>query len=62
MAIWQHLVSEIGFTSGYQSVRRFVGKLRGMAITQAHPVIVTALGQVGVIRPERFLPDARARL
>ena len=29
MAIWQDLVSEAGFTSGYQSVRRFVGKLRG---------------------------------
>src|SRR5208337_697560 len=30
MAIWQDLVSESGFTSGYQSVRRFVGKLRGV--------------------------------
>jgi transposase len=45
MAIWQDLVSESGFTSGYQSVRRFVGKLRGMAIPQAHPVIVTAPGE-----------------
>jgi len=45
MAIWQDLVSESGFTSGYQSVRRFVGKLRGVAIPQAHPVIVTAPGE-----------------
>jgi len=45
MAIWQDLVSEAGFTSSYQSVRRFVGKLRGTAVTQAHPVIVTAPGE-----------------
>jgi transposase len=45
MAIWQDLVSETGFTSGYQSVRRFVGKLRGVQIPQAHPVIVTAPGE-----------------
>jgi len=45
MAIWQDLVSEAGFTSGYQSVRRFVGKLRGTQVTQAHPVIVTAPGE-----------------
>ena len=45
MAIWQDLVSEAGFTSGYQSVRRFVGKLRGAQIPQAHPVIVTAPGE-----------------
>ena len=45
MAIWQDLVSEAGFTSGYQSVRRFVGKLRGAPIPQAHPVIVTAPGE-----------------
>jgi transposase len=45
MAIWQDLVSEAGFTSGYQSVRRFVGKLRGVQIPQAHPVIVTAPGE-----------------
>jgi len=45
MAIWQDLISEAGFTSGYQSVRRFVGKLRGAPIPQAHPVIVTAPGE-----------------
>ena len=45
MAIWQDLVSEVGFTSGYQSVRRFVRKLRGSQVPQAHPVIVTAPGE-----------------
>ena len=45
MAIWQDLVSEAGFTSGYQSVRRFVGKLRGASVPEAHPVIVTAPGE-----------------
>ena len=45
MAIWQDLVSEAGFTSGYQSVRRFVGKLRGAPVPEAHPVIVTAPGE-----------------
>ena len=45
MAIWEDLVSEAGFTSGYQSVRRFVGKLRGVPIPQAHPVIFTAPGE-----------------
>jgi transposase len=44
-AIWQDLVSETGFSSGYQSVRRFVVKLRGGQIPQAHPVIVTAPGE-----------------
>ena len=28
MAIWQELVDTCGFASGYQSVRRFVSKLR----------------------------------
>ncbi len=45
MAIWQDLVSEASFTGGYQSVRRFVGKLRGTQVAQAHPVIITAPGE-----------------
>jgi len=45
MAIWQDLVSEAGFTRGYQSVWRFVRKLRGSQIPQAHPAIVTAPGE-----------------
>ena len=45
MAIWQDLVSEHGFTGGYQSVRRFVRRLRGSRTSEAHPVIVTEPGQ-----------------
>ena len=45
VAIWQDLVSEHGFTSGYQSVRRFVRRLRGARTPEAHPVIVTEPGQ-----------------
>ena len=44
-AIWQDLVSQSGFTSGYQSVGRFVRKLRGAHVPQARVVIVTAPGQ-----------------
>jgi len=56
MAIWQDLVSETGFTSSYQSVRRFVGKLRGSQAPQAHPVIVTA---PGAKRPRSITAPAR---
>jgi transposase len=42
MAIWQDLVSQAGFASGYQSVKRFIRRLRGKQIPEAHPVIVTA--------------------
>ena len=45
MAIWQDLVCQSGFTSGYQSVLRFVRKLRGTQIPQARVVIVTAPGE-----------------
>jgi transposase len=45
MAIWQDLVSQYGFASGYQSVKRFVRKLRGAQTPEAHPVIVTEPGQ-----------------
>jgi len=45
MAIWQDLVSEYGFASSYQSVQRFVRKLRGAQAPEARVVIVTAPGQ-----------------
>ena len=45
MAIWQDLVIEYGFASGYQSVQRFVRKLRGAQTPEARVVIVTAPGQ-----------------
>ena len=45
MAIWQDLVDEYGFTNSYQSVQRFVRKLRGAQKPEARAVIVTAPGQ-----------------
>jgi transposase len=45
MAIWQDLVDEYGFASSYQSVQRFVRKLRGRQTPEARVVIVTAPGQ-----------------
>lgn len=45
MAIWQDLVSESGFSGGYQTVKRFVRKLRGNQPAQPRAVIVTAPGE-----------------
>ena len=45
MAIWQDLVTEHGFERGYQSVKRFVNKLRPAELLQARPMIVTAPGE-----------------
>jgi hypothetical protein len=45
MAIWQDLVDEYGFASSYQSVQRFLRKLRGTQTAEAPVVIVTAPGQ-----------------
>jgi transposase len=44
-AIWQDLVSESGFRGGYQTVKRFVRKLRGNRPPQPRAVIVTAPGE-----------------
>ena len=41
MAIWQDLTAESGFRGGYESVKRFVRKLRGNEPAQARAVIVT---------------------
>jgi transposase len=45
MAIWQDLVDTYGFAAGYQSVRRFVTKLRGKQTPVACAVIETAPGE-----------------
>ena len=45
MAIWQDLVSQCGFAGAYTSVKRFVHRLRGTRVREAHPVIVTAPGE-----------------
>src|SRR5215472_7690978 len=44
-AIWQDLVSDHGFGAGYQSVRRFIYKLRGSQTPQARAVILTVAGE-----------------
>jgi len=45
MAIWQDLVSEYGFASSYNSVKRFVRQGRGSQTPEACAVIVTAPGE-----------------
>ncbi len=47
--IWQDLVDDYGFTASDQSVRRFVAKLRGGSVAEAHPVIETAPGEEGQV-------------
>src|SRR5215470_14588831 len=44
-AIWQDLVSDHGFSAGYQSVRRYIYRLRGSQAPQARAVILTAPGE-----------------
>ena len=45
MAIWQDLVSDHGFAGGYQTVKRFVHKLRGSQLPEAVGIILTAAGE-----------------
>jgi hypothetical protein len=45
MAIWQDLVDSCGFAGGYQSVKRFVRKLRGKQSPEACAIIETAPGE-----------------
>jgi transposase len=45
VGIWQDLVSQGGFPAGYQTVKRFVRKLRGVQTPEACAVIVTAMGE-----------------
>jgi transposase len=45
MAIWQDLVDQHGFAGGYQSVKRFVRKLRGVRSPEACAVIRTKAGE-----------------
>jgi transposase len=48
-AIWQDLVDDHGFSHSQQSVGRFVRKLRGVMVREAHPVIETAPGVEGQV-------------
>ena len=45
MGIFQDLVDTHGFTGGYQSVKRFVRKLRGSVSPEARVIIETKLGE-----------------
>jgi transposase len=45
MAIWQDMVCQHGFSGGYQTVKRFVRKLRGSEQRQAVGIILTAPGE-----------------
>jgi transposase len=45
VAIWQDLVDACGFAGGYQSVKRFVRKLRGKQSPEACAIIETAPGE-----------------
>jgi len=45
VAIWQDLVTEYGFSGRYESVKRFVRKLRGAQKPQASGIIITAPGE-----------------
>ena len=45
VAIWQDLVSDHGFTGSYQTVKRFVRKLRGTQLPEASGIIVTQPGE-----------------
>ncbi len=45
MAIWQDLVDDHRFAAQYASVKRFVGKLRGVTTPEARVVIETAPGE-----------------
>src|SRR6516162_968479 len=45
VAIWQDLVTEYGFSAGYESVKRFVRKLRGSQKPQASGIIITPAGE-----------------
>ena len=45
MAIWQDLVCDHGFPHGYETVKRFVRKVRGAESPQAAGIILTAAGE-----------------
>jgi transposase len=45
LAIWQDLVSDQGFAGSYQTVKRFVRKLRGPQRPEAAGIILTAAGE-----------------
>ena len=61
MAIWQDLVDDHGFAGSYQSVKRFVRKLRGAPTPEARAVIDTAPGEEAPGRLRQRPDGARSR-
>jgi transposase len=49
MGIWQDLVDQSAFTGAYESVKRYVRKLRGVQSLEPRAVIVTAAGEEGQV-------------
>jgi hypothetical protein len=45
MAIWQDMVTDYGFSGGYQTVQRFVRKLKGSQELEPAGIILTAAGE-----------------
>ena len=70
VAIWQDLVSQHGYSGGYQTVKRFVRKLRGAHPLQAVGIILTAPGEEAqvdygtgpMVRDEKSSKYRRTRL
>jgi transposase len=69
MAIWQDLVDQHGYSDGYQTVKRFIRKLRGLHSPQAVGIILTAPGEAQVdygtgpmVRDEKSGKYRRTRL
>jgi hypothetical protein len=68
IGIWQDLVSESGFNGGYQTVKRFVRKLRGNQPPQPRAVIITAPGEESqvdygtgpMVRPHQYTVDVES--
>ncbi len=48
-AIWQELHGDHGLECSYESVKRFVSKLRKGAVREAHPTIQTEAGEEGQV-------------
>lgn len=45
MAIWQNLIDSYGFGGAYNTVKRFICKLRGVRQPQQSGIIITAPGE-----------------
>ena len=49
MGIWQDLIDRSAFTGSYESVKRYVRKLRGVQSPEPRAVIITAPGEEGQV-------------